>query len=95
MSFPLAARQYRWWRLRAASEIQGKGSNVPELLVDFITSLDGYAAAEGWPGWWGLQGPEYLAWLGERPEADYTILMGAATYRLMAARLRRVRPKLF
>jgi len=40
---------------------------MPELLVDFITSLDGYAAAEGWPGWWGLEGPEYLAWLGEQP----------------------------
>ena len=41
-----------------------------ELLVDFITSLDGYGAAEGWPGFWGLQGPEYLAWLGEQPERD-------------------------
>ena len=30
---------------------------MPELLVDFITSLDGYAAAEGWPGWWGCKGP--------------------------------------
>ena len=57
---------------------------MSELLVDFITSLDGYAAAEGWPGWWGLQGPEYLAWLGEQPEGDYTVLMGAATYRLMS-----------
>jgi dihydrofolate reductase len=57
---------------------------MPELLVDFITSLDGYAAAEGWPGWWGLQGPEYLTWLGEQPEADYTILMGATTYRVMS-----------
>lgn len=57
---------------------------MPELLVDFITSLDGYAAAEGWPGWWGLQGPEYLAWLGAQPEGAYTILMGAATYRLMS-----------
>ena len=54
-----------------------------ELLVDFIISLDGYAAAEGWPGWWGLEGPEYLAWLGQVPERDYTILMGANTYRLM------------
>jgi hypothetical protein len=52
--------------------------------VDFITSLDGYGAAEGWPGFWGLQGPEYLAWLGEQPERDYTILMGANTYRLMS-----------
>jgi dihydrofolate reductase len=56
---------------------------MQELLVDFITSLDGYGAAEGWPGWWGLEGPEYLAWLGEQPERDYTILMGANTYRLM------------
>src|SRR5664279_732238 len=55
---------------------------VPELLVDFITSLDGYASAEGWPGFWGLQGPEYLAWLDEQPEVTY--LMGANTYRLMS-----------
>jgi dihydrofolate reductase len=56
---------------------------MTELLIDFITSLDGYGAAEGWPGWWGLEGPEYLAWLGDQPEADYTLLMGANTYRLM------------
>jgi dihydrofolate reductase len=56
---------------------------MAELVVDFITSLDGYASAEGWPGWWGLEGPEYLAWLGENPEADYLVLMGANTYRLM------------
>lgn len=55
---------------------------MPELLVDFITSLDGYASAEGWPGWWGLEGPEYLAWLGRQPEVTY--LMGAKTYRLMS-----------
>lgn len=55
---------------------------MPELLVDFITSLDGYGAAEGWPGWWGLEGPEYLTWLRQQPD-DYTILMGATTYRLM------------
>src|SRR3954452_22414972 len=57
---------------------------MPELLVDFITSLDGYGAAEGWPGWWGLEGPEYLAWLENQPEASYTVLMGANTYRLMS-----------
>ena len=54
---------------------------MPELVVDFITSLDGYASGEGWPGFWGLQGPEYLAWLEEQPEVTY--LMGANTYRLM------------
>ena len=55
---------------------------MAELLVDFITSLDGYASADGWPGWWGLEGPEYLAWLGEQPES--TLLMGANTYRVMS-----------
>lgn len=55
---------------------------MTELTVDFITSLDGYAAGEGWPGYWGLEGPEYLAWLGEQPAA--TLLMGATTYRLMS-----------
>jgi len=59
-------------------------TTMPELLIDFITSLDGHAAAEGWPGWWGLQGPEYLAWLEQQPEADYTVLMGATTYRVMS-----------
>jgi dihydrofolate reductase len=53
-----------------------------ELMVDFITSLDGYASGEGWSGWWGLEGPEYLAWLDEQPEVTY--LMGANTYRLMS-----------
>ena len=57
---------------------------MPELLVDFITSLDGYGAADGWPGWWGLQGPEYMAWLETSPDADSTVLMGANTYRLMS-----------
>ena len=52
-----------------------------ELMIDFITSLDGYASGEGWPGWWGLEGPEYLAWLGEQPPVTY--LMGANTDRLM------------
>ena len=57
---------------------------MPELLVDFIISLDGYASAEGWPGLWGLEVPEYLAWLEQSPEGGYTTLMGATTYRLMS-----------
>lgn len=55
---------------------------MQELMIDFIVSLDGYASAEGWPGYWGLEGPEYLAWLDQQP--DHTVLMGATTYRLMS-----------
>ena len=52
------------------------------LVVDFIISLDGYGAAEGWPGYWGMEGPEYLGWLDEHEE--HTALMGATTYRVMS-----------
>jgi dihydrofolate reductase len=51
-------------------------------MVDFITTLDGYASGDGWPGFWGLEGPEYLTWLGEQPEVTY--VMGTNTYRLMS-----------
>ena len=57
---------------------------MPELMVDLITSLDGYAAAQGWPGWWGLEGPEYLAWLEASPEKGFEVLLGATTYLLMS-----------
>jgi dihydrofolate reductase len=58
---------------------------MPTLMLDFIISLDGYGAADGWPGWWGLEGPEYLAWLDGESEHERRILMGATTYRLMSA----------
>jgi dihydrofolate reductase len=57
---------------------------MSSLMVDFIISLDGYAAAEGWPGFWGMEGPEYLAWLEEDGGIEHTALMGATTYRLMS-----------
>ena len=70
---------------------------MPDLMVDFIISLDGYAAAEGWPGYWGLEGPEYLAWLEEQAEHEHEVLMGATTYRLMSGfaerDARRARPR--
>ena len=57
---------------------------MASLMVDFIISLDGYGAAEGWPGFWGMEGPEYLAWLEEDAGHERTVLMGATTYRLMS-----------
>src|SRR3954454_18428834 len=81
---PQRSRPVRGSRPVQARDTRGKDTTMSELLVDLITSLDGYASAEGWPGFWGLQGPEYLAWLGDQPEADFTVLMGATTYRLMS-----------
>jgi dihydrofolate reductase len=53
-------------------------------MVDFIISLDGYGAAEGWPGFWGMEGPEYLDFIGKEGSTEHTALMGATTYRLMS-----------
>jgi dihydrofolate reductase len=57
---------------------------MTSLMVDFIISLDGYAAADGWPGFWGLEGPEYLGWLEDEAQHEHKALMGATTYRLMS-----------
>ena len=57
---------------------------MPSLMVDFIISLDGCAAADGWPGFWGLEGPDYLGWLEEQAQHEHKALMGATTYRLMS-----------
>ena len=57
---------------------------MSSLMVDFIISLDGYGAADGWPGYWGMEGPEYLAWIKEDGEQEHTVLLGATTYRLMS-----------
>jgi dihydrofolate reductase len=57
---------------------------MSSLMVDLTISLDGYAAADGWPGYWGMEGPEYLAWIEQRAENEHTALMGARTYRLMS-----------
>jgi len=54
------------------------------LMVDFIISLDGYAAADDWPGFWGMEGPEYLDFISHASENEHTSLMGATTYRLMS-----------
>ena len=64
----------------------GTPAETPQasVMVDLIISLDGYASAEGWPGWWGLEGPEYLAWLDQEAKQNYTFLLGANTYRLMS-----------
>lgn len=69
---------------RASDHPHDKDETMQTLTVDFIISLDGYGAAEGWPGFWGMEGPEYLGWLADSPEQHHPILMGGTTYRLMS-----------
>ena len=57
---------------------------MSNLMVDFIMSLDAFGTSEGWPGYWGMEGPEYLAWMQEDEADEHTALMGATTYREMS-----------
>ena len=57
---------------------------MADLTIDYITSLDGFGSAEGWPGLWGMGGPEYFEFLEQDAREDYTVLLGATTYRLFA-----------
>ena len=57
---------------------------MASLMVDFIISLDGYASADDWPGLWGMDVPEYIAFVEEGAENEHVALMGATTYRLMS-----------
>ena len=77
MSLRLPTRPYLHTHTR-------EGEPMPTLMVDFIISLDGYGSAEGWPGFWGMEVPEYLDWIGQESENEHTTLMGATTYRLMS-----------
>jgi dihydrofolate reductase len=54
------------------------------LTVDLFSSLDGFGAAEGWPGYWGKEGPELLEWQARRLHEDHTLIMGANTFRDMS-----------
>lgn len=54
------------------------------LTIDLFSSLDGFASAEDWPGYWGKEGPELMAWLEEKLAEDHVIVMGANTYRIMS-----------
>ena len=54
------------------------------LTIDLISSLDGFGGAEGWPGYWGKEGPELMAWLEAKLAEDHLIVMGANTYRIMS-----------
>jgi dihydrofolate reductase len=55
---------------------------MAELMVDYITSFDGYGAADDWPGLWGMGGPEYYDFLAGDSVEDYRLLMGATTFRM-------------
>lgn len=54
------------------------------LTVDFFCSLDGYGSAEGWPGYWGKEGPELIQDRVRTFAQDQVLVFGATTFRQFA-----------
>jgi dihydrofolate reductase len=52
------------------------------LTVDFFCSLDGYGSAEGWPGYWGKEGPEVIEDRVRTFAQEQVLVFGATTFRL-------------
>lgn len=56
---------------------------------DVFSSLDGFGAAAppAWGGYWGKQGPEFLAHRLAQHQPDQRMVFGATTFRLFSAML--------
>src|SRR5699024_542042 len=60
---------------------KGTPSMTTTLTVDFFCSLDGYGSAEGWPGYWGKEGPDIREDRVRTFAQDQVLILGATTFR--------------
>ena len=51
------------------------------FTIDFFSTLDGYGMAEGWPGYWGKEGPELIEDRVRTFAQEQVIVLGATTFR--------------
>ena len=52
--------------------------------VDWFSSLDGFASAVNWPGYWGKEGPELVEQRQRLFDAEQLLVLGATTYRVLS-----------
>jgi len=51
------------------------------LTVDYFCSVDGYGMANGWPGYWGKEGPEVIEDRVRTFAKEQVLIFGATTFR--------------
>jgi dihydrofolate reductase len=61
--------------------MKGSSTMSTTLTVDFFCSVDGYGSAEGWPGYWGKEGPELIEDRVRTFAQDQVLVFGATTFR--------------
>jgi dihydrofolate reductase len=55
-----------------------------ELTVDLFCTLDGWLRGHNAPAFFGYDGPDLQAWIGDQLSRPHVTLMGANTYRALA-----------
>ena len=55
-----------------------------ELTVDLFSTVDGWLRGRDSPAFFGYDGPDLQAWIGDQLACPQVILMGANTYRVLA-----------
>jgi dihydrofolate reductase len=56
-----------------------------QLIVELLTTLDGYASGEGAQGYFGYPGPDLERWIDDQLAAPQVLLMGRVTYEELSA----------
>ena len=54
------------------------------LTVDIFLSVDGWAASESSPGYFGYLGPELDEWISTELAAPQVVVLGRRTYEILA-----------
>jgi dihydrofolate reductase len=66
---------------RRPGDLERSTTMSTTFTVDFFCSLDGYGMANGWPGYWGKEGPEVREDRVRTFAQDQVLVFGATTFR--------------
>lgn len=56
---------------------------MPQLISEFIISMDGCARGTKSPGYYGFNGPEFSAWLANKSDQPHQNVLGRKTYEML------------
>src|SRR5262245_47365001 len=57
--------------------------HMPDLVCELIVSLDGFAASQRSPGYFGYFGPDFADWIKTNTAVPHRTLIGRRTYELL------------
>jgi hypothetical protein len=58
-------------------------STARRVTVDVFVSVDGWAAGDNLPGYFGYSGPDLERWIADQLDEPHLLLMGRRAYELL------------